>query len=184
MTLCKVETDVSELTLLMRKTELQTKAIYEMLQSICSFILQYIADRQHKHQPIMFQTAMDRCIGIPRECCITMEQLQRHVEIIFAGTPGHKKIMRWEYFLEDVSTMTDISPANWEWTVTAGAHIAMTVLSRLTLAKKSDLSYTCPRCDTNNVIGILRQEMSEWCVSPPLLWLQAGLKNVLVLSSQ
>jgi len=127
---------------------------------------------------------IQRSIALAGACAACLQQLQRHVEIIFAGTPGHKKIMRWEYFLEDVSTMTDISPANWEWTVTAGAHIAMTVLSRLTLAKKSDLSYTCPRCDTNNVIGILRQGMGEWCVSPPLLWLQAGLKNVLVLSSQ
>jgi hypothetical protein len=31
MTLCKVEADVSELTLLTRKTELQTIAIYDML---------------------------------------------------------------------------------------------------------------------------------------------------------
>jgi hypothetical protein len=73
MTLCKVETDVSELKLLTRKTELQTKAIYDMLQAICSFIPQYIADRQHKHQPTTFQTATGHYIGIPRECCITME---------------------------------------------------------------------------------------------------------------
>jgi hypothetical protein len=68
-----VETDITELTLLTRKTGLQTKAIYDMLQAICSFIPQYIANRQHKQQPITYQTAMGRCISIPRECCMTME---------------------------------------------------------------------------------------------------------------
>jgi hypothetical protein len=97
----------------------------------------------------------------------SLQQLERHIEIIFAGTAGLKKIKQRDFVLE-VSTMTDISPGNYERTVTAGAHIAMTVLSRLTLARRNDLAYTCPRCDTSNVNGTLRQGMIEWCVSHPL----------------
>ncbi|KAL2784469.1 hypothetical protein BJX66DRAFT_343990 [Aspergillus keveii] len=122
MTLCRVETDITELTLLTRN-------------------LRHASGDLQLHPAVYRQQAAQAAANHIPNCNgpLHLEQLQRHIEIIFAGTAGHKKIKQRQYFLEEVSTIRDISPGNYDRTVTAGAHIAMTVLSRLTLAKKMAL---------------------------------------------
>lgn len=95
-----------------------------------------------------------------------MQKFQRHLEIMFEGLPGHNKVAKKEYELEDATGMAVISADNWYAKVTAGARIAMSILFQLASRTKALDAQTCPRCQTINSKPNPQQGMTEWLVTP------------------
>ena len=73
-----------------------------------------------------------------------MQRFQRHLEILFEGMPGHDKVAKKEYQLEDAAGIITISADNWHLKVTAGARVAMTLLFQLASRGKGSVAQICP----------------------------------------
>lgn len=88
---------------------------------------------------------------------------------MFEDLPGHDKVAKKEYELEDTAGMAVISADNWYARVTAGARIVMSILFQLASMAKALDAQICPRCQTVNSEPNLQQGMTEWLVTPARL---------------
>ncbi|KAH8591175.1 hypothetical protein B0O99DRAFT_632634 [Bisporella sp. PMI_857] len=175
--LSRVEKSTAEITLVTRKTEVTMMAMFDLLKSVYNMLPPQINDKLSKGQPVFFEDALGRSIELPREFCTSKEKFQRHLEILFEGMPGHDKVAKREYQLEDAAGMTTISADNWHLKVTAGARVAMIVLFQLASRAKGTVSRICPRCDTIINDSNLQQGMTE-CFNCKLLFDIVDTKHI------
>ncbi|KAH7153670.1 hypothetical protein EDB81DRAFT_791710 [Dactylonectria macrodidyma] len=146
----RVEKATAEAALVTRETYDMVAQMFHFLISDRNVLPPQISDKMDKCQPIFFQDALGRSIELPRELCVSIERLQRHLEILFEDLPGHKKVAKKEYELEDATGATLISADNWHLKVTAGATIVMSMLFQLASIAQRPAAQTCPRCNTVN----------------------------------
>ncbi|KAI0405675.1 hypothetical protein F4802DRAFT_166788 [Xylaria palmicola] len=164
LSLCRVEKCATETALLTRNIEGTAMRILDSLKPVLAIlngIPPQILDKLNKCQPIFFEDALGRLIELPREFCVSKERFKKHLEILFEGLPGHHKVVRGEYHIENPAGTTIISTNNWHLQVTAGTRIAMTLLFQLASKARSSSSQICPKCNTTNHKPIERQGITE-----------------------
>ncbi|OCL01022.1 uncharacterized protein K441DRAFT_650579 [Cenococcum geophilum 1.58] len=120
LSLSRAEKNTAETALITRETQVMMTEMFNFLKSVYNMLPLQISDNMNKCQPIFFEDALGRSIELPREFCVSKERFQRHLEILFEGMPGHDKVAKKEYQLEDVAGITTISADNWHLKVTAG----------------------------------------------------------------
>ncbi|KAI3335200.1 hypothetical protein F4824DRAFT_501163 [Ustulina deusta] len=148
-----------ETELSIRNTEVTTVIILNSLQPVLDVLNALpprISDKINKSQPISFEDALGHSIELPREFCVSKEGV----------IPGHGKVVKKEYELEDSAGTTIISSDAWHLKVTAGERIAMALLFQLAAGAKGATTQICPKCNTVNNKSDSQQGMTEWCVTP------------------
>ncbi|KAI8632768.1 hypothetical protein F5Y19DRAFT_462581 [Xylariaceae sp. FL1651] len=146
----RVEKSTAETVLVTHNIEVTMMTILDLLKSVRTTLPPQMSDKIHNCQPIFFEDALGRSIELPREFCVSKERFQQHLEILFQGMPGHDKVVKKEYHLEDPTGITIMSTKDWHLQVRAGTKMAMTLLFQLVGRTKDSIAKICPRCETMN----------------------------------
>ncbi|KAF2967256.1 hypothetical protein GQX73_g6345 [Xylaria multiplex] len=157
LSLFRLAKRTAEAELSIRNTEVTTMNILNSLQPVLSVLATLppqVGDKINKSQPVFFEDALGRSIELPREFCVSKE-----------GLPGHDKVVKNQYHLEDPAGTTIISADAWHLKVTAGATIAMTLLFQLAAEAIGSTSQICPKCNTVNIKPDSQQGMTKWYVT-------------------
>ncbi|KAI3320483.1 hypothetical protein HD806DRAFT_506576 [Xylariaceae sp. AK1471] len=158
--LSRVEKTTIEIALTTRNIEVTMKTMFDLLTSVHNTLPPQISDKINKRQPVFFEDALGRSIELPREFCVSKERFHRHLELLFQDMPGHNKVFKKQYTLEDAEGTAIISADNWHLKVTAGTRVAMTILHfQLVSGAKDSVAQKCPRCKTVNNKSDLQRSM-------------------------
>ncbi|KAH0556713.1 hypothetical protein GP486_005499, partial [Trichoglossum hirsutum] len=132
------------------------------LVSLCNRTMPpQIPDRLNQQQPVFFLDALGRTLSLPRQMLVTIERFHRHLEIMFEGLPGHRKVMKKEYAIEGAEGGVEITADEWHSKVTAGSQIAMSVLFNMLSGASTVDIQSCPRCRTQNSELSSQEGMAE-----------------------
>ncbi|KAI0817855.1 hypothetical protein GGR55DRAFT_43659 [Xylaria sp. FL0064] len=153
LTLFRLGNHAATTELAIRNTETTAINILNSLKPVIDMLdalPPHISDKLNKCQPIFFEDALGRTIEVPREFCVSKEDL-----------PGHDKVINKQYQLEDPKGTTVISADAWHLKVTAGVKIAMTFLFELAARAQCSTIEVCPKCSTVNHKSGLQGGMTE-----------------------
>ncbi|KAK2754429.1 hypothetical protein FQN54_007073 [Arachnomyces sp. PD_36] len=128
LSLSRVEKDTATTALVTSETQVTIAEMFDFLKSASNKLPLQMHDKIYKKQP----------------------SFQQHLNILFKGLPGHDKVTRREYELEDNAGITAISANNWHLKVTAGAQIAMSMLFGFTAREETSSLQACPKCGAIN----------------------------------
>ncbi|KAI0555616.1 hypothetical protein F4679DRAFT_176817 [Xylaria curta] len=157
----RVENCTAETALAVRRIEVTMTGFLDSLKSAYNTRPPQMSDKINKSQPVFFEDALGRSIELPREFCVSKMRFQKHLEILFQDMPGHDKVIKREYDLEDPAGTTIISDRDWHLKVTAGTSIAMTLLFELISRTNHLKTQICPKCNTVNTKPHLQQGMTR-----------------------
>ncbi|KAI0429248.1 hypothetical protein F5Y09DRAFT_264080 [Xylaria sp. FL1042] len=166
--------------LAIRDTEATVMNIWNSLKPVLDVLNALppkISDQLNKCQPIFFEDGLGRLIELPREFCVSKERFERHLEILFQDLPGHDKVIKKQYQLEDPTGTTFISADAWHLKVTAGVKIAMTFLFKLNARAQGATTQICPKCEAVNHRSNSQQGMTK-CFNCKLVFDMVDVKFV------